>query len=320
MQKTRFTHHQTPLKVYEEASCFRNEQEGEVSGLKRVRNFLMTDMHAACGSVEEAKREFELLCLKFGELMNTLIAEGRWVLGWEGTEDFFEANREYLVGIGRKLGVPALFKLTPEMTHYYAIKNEYQSITADGSNIQVSTVQWDVKDGERFDIGYIGPDGRKHPCPVIIHASSFGSVERTLCTILENIAVDQKRGKKAGYPLWLAPTQVRYIPVTDEFTELALDFAFRTTAARVRADVDERSETVGRRIRDAEKEWVPFICVVGEKEAGGAPLQVRVRGEKAQPRLSLEDLCSRVREGCEGLPYRPLPLPARVSRRPIFYG
>jgi threonyl-tRNA synthetase len=320
MQKTRFTHHQTPLKVYEEASCFRNEQEGEVSGLKRVRNFLMTDMHAACASLEEARREYELLCVKFGELMNTLIAEGRWVLGWEGTEAFFDANRDYLVGIGRKLGVPALFKLTPEMTHYYTIKNEYQSITSDGSSIQVSTVQWDVKDGERFDIGFIGPDGKKHPCPVIIHASSFGSIERTLCTILENIAIDAKRGKKAGYPLWLAPTQVRVIPVKDEFTDLAMGVAGEIAALNVRADCDERSETVGRRIRDAEREWVPFICVVGEKEAAGDNLQVRIRGEKAQPKLTVDELAARIHGETEGLPYRPLPLPVRVSQRPIFFG
>ena len=322
MQKTRFTHHQTPLKVYEEASCFRNEQEGEVSGLKRVRNFLMTDMHAACGSVEEARREFEFLCKRFGDLMNDLIAHGRWVMGWEGTADFFDENRDWLVKINRDLHVPALYKLMPEMTHYYAIKNEYQSITSDGSNIQVSTVQWDVKDGERFDIGFIGPDGRKHPCPVIIHASSFGSIERTLCTILENIAIDSKKGTKAALPLWLAPTQVRVIPVKDEFVDFALEVAKDFGKLRVRADCDDRSETVGRRIRDAEKAWVPFICVVGEKEAADElhQLQVRIRGEKEQPHLGHEDLAERIHAETKGMPFRDLPLPVRMSRRPLFFG
>ncbi len=322
MQKTRFTHRQTPLKVYEEASCFRNEQEGEVSGLKRVRNFLMTDMHAACGSVEEAQREFEFLCKRFGDLMNDLIAHGRWVMGWEGTAAFFDANRDWLVKINRDLGVPALFKLTPEMTHYYAIKNEYQSITADGANIQVSTVQWDTKDGERFDIGFIGPDGKKHACPVIIHASSFGSIERTLCTILENIAIDAKQGRKPALPLWLAPTQVRVIPVTDEFVDFALGIAEDFGKLTVRADCDDRSETVGRRIRDAERDWVPFICVVGEKEAAGerGQLQVRIRGEKEQPHLSHEELAEMIHAGTKGMPFRELPLPVRVSRRAIFFG
>ncbi|MEE9515854.1 MAG: threonyl-tRNA synthetase editing domain-containing protein, partial [Candidatus Adiutricales bacterium] len=166
MQKVGFSHKQTPLKVYEEASCFRNEQQGEVSGLKRVRNFIMTDMHAACGSVEQAREEFEYLCRRFADLMNHIIAQGRWVLGWEGTLDFFNQNRDWLVGIGQSLGVPAFFKLMPRMSHYYAIKNEFQAITENRSNVQVSTVQWDVKDGPRFDIGFVDERGEKIPCPV----------------------------------------------------------------------------------------------------------------------------------------------------------
>jgi threonyl-tRNA synthetase len=177
-----------------------------------------------------------------------------------------------------------------------------------------------VKDGERFDIGYIGPDGKKHPCPVIIHASSFGSIERTLCTILENIAIDAKKGKKPGYPLWLAPTQVRVIPVTEEFVDFALSMTEKLAALSLRADCDDRNETVGRRIRDAEKKWVPFICVVGEKEAGGEPLQVRVRGQKQQEKMTPEELADRIHAATEGLPFRPLPLPVRVSQRPIFFG
>jgi len=252
--------------------------------------------------------------------MDKLIAEGRWVLGWEGTAEFYDQNREWLVGIGKKLGVPAFFKLMPAMTHYYAIKNEYQSITSDGSSIQVSTVQWDVKDGERFDIGYIGSDGRKHPCPVIIHASSFGSIERTVCTILENIAIDTKEGKKAGYPLWLAPTQVRVLPVKDDFVEFAMGLAAEIAGKGVRADVDERTETIGKRIRDAEKEWVPFIAVVGEKEMSGEKLQVRVRGQKEQPKWSVDELVDQIMSATTGMPFRALPLPVRVSQRPTFFG
>ena len=117
MQNVRFSHRQTPLRVYEEATCFRNEQEGEVSGLKRVRNFMMTDMHAACADVPEARAEFEGLCLRFAELMNDIIARGRWVLGWEVTVDFFERNRDWLIGIGSRMGVPAFFKQEPLPPH-----------------------------------------------------------------------------------------------------------------------------------------------------------------------------------------------------------
>jgi threonyl-tRNA synthetase len=320
MQRVRFSHRQTPLKVYEEATCFRNEQEGEVSGLKRVRHFTMTDMHAACADVEEARREFEALCFRFADLMNDVVAGDRWVLGWEGTESFFEQHREWLVGLGVRLGVPAFFKLAPRMSHYYAVKNEYQAITEDLSNVQVSTVQWDVKDGERFGIGYVGEDGREHPCPVIIHASSFGSIERTLCAILENVALDEGEGKPPMLPLWLAPTQVRIIPVSEEHLEFGMDLCRRLSGQRIRTDVDDRDETVGKKVRSGEREWIPYLLVVGDRERSSGMLSVRVRADGSQKEMAPEALAGLVAEQTEGMPFRPLPLPVRLTERPIFCG
>jgi threonyl-tRNA synthetase len=320
MRDVRFTYRQSPLKVYEEANCFRNEQEGEVSGLKRVRSFMMTDMHAACSDPDQARDEFERLCIRFGDLMNDVICRGRWVLGWEGTIDFFEANREWLVGIGMKMKVPAFFKLMPRMSHYYAMKNEYQVITEDKSNIQVSTVQWDVKDGDRFDIGYIGDDGRKHPCPVIIHASSFGSIERTLCAILENIAVDAGKGIPPIFPLWLSPTHVRIVPVSDEYQGFAEEICTVLSAGRLRVDIDDRGDTVGKKIRNGERDWVPYMAIVGEQERSSGLLSVRMRREKTQGTMNVEELIDQVAGQMNGMPLRPLPLPKLLSRRPVFYG
>lgn len=320
MQKVRFSYKQTPLKMYEEATCFRNEQEGEVSGLKRVRNFMMTDMHAACATVDEARREYETLCFKFRDLMNDIIARGRWVLGWEGTVGFFEENREWLLKVCREMRVPSFFKLMPEMTHYYAIKNEFQSITEDESNIQVSTVQWDVKDGERFNIGYVDEDGKKHPVPVILHASSFGSIERTLCTILENIAIDIKEGKPAMFPVWMAPAQVRIAPVKDEFLPFGEELCNKFHEVCVRADIDDRPDTVGKKIRNGEREWIPYILVVGQKEIDSGKLMVRIRATREEKEMTFEELVARIREETKGMPYRPIPIPPRVSRRPIFFG
>ncbi len=320
MQKVRFSYKQTPLKVYEEASCFRNEQQGEVSGLKRVRNFTMTDMHAACGSVEEARREFENLCFKFGGLMKDIIARGRWVLGWEGTIQFYEENREWLIGIGRQMQVPAFFKLMPEMSHYYAIKNEYQAITEDGSNIQVSTVQWDVKDGPRFDIGYIDEQGRKAPCPVILHASSFGSIERTLCAILENIAIDATGGAPPIFPLWLAPTQVRIIPVSEEFVPAGMEICEKISRGKIRVDIDDRDGTLGKKIRDGEQEWIPYLVVFGERESRSGQLAVRLREEGGQKQMNVEELIGLICGKTTGMPFQAISLSSRVSRRPIFFG
>jgi threonyl-tRNA synthetase len=320
MQKVRFSYKQSPLRVYEQASCFRNEQQGEVSGLKRVRNFLMTDMHAACASIDEAKREFEWLCGRFAILMNDVIAKGRWVLGWEGTVEFYERNKEWLLGIGRSIGAAAFFKLMPEMSHYYAIKNEFQAICEDGSNVQVSTVQWDVKDGPRFDIGYIDENGAKQPCPVILHASSFGSIERALCAILENIAIDVASGQVPMYPLWLAPTQVRILPVSSEHVPAAVELCDLLASRSIRVDVDDRDGTVGRKIRDGEKEWVPYMVVLGEKEVQSGRLSVRIRADANQQDMAADDIVQAIHSRIGNVPFRPLPLPKLLSRRPIFGG
>ena len=203
---------------------------------------------------------------------------------------------------------------------YYAIKNEYQAITEDKSNVQVSTVQWDVKDGERFDIGYIDESGQKNPCPVIIHASSFGSIERTLCAILENIAIDATKGIAPMLPLWLSPTQARIITVSDAYIPFANDLCNTISRHNIRVDVDDRDDTVGKKIRNGEKEWVPYLLVVGEKEATSGKLSVRAREDRSQNEMTVEEFIHLVNSKTEGMPSRPLPLPRMVSRRPIFFG
>jgi threonyl-tRNA synthetase len=252
--------------------------------------------------------------------MNDVIAKGRWVLGWEGTLDFYERHRDWLIGVGRRIKVPAFFKLTSRMTHYYAMKNEYQFITEDGSNVQISTVQWGVKDGERFNIGYTDDTGRKHPCLVILHASSFGSIERTLCAILENIAVDERAGVLPKFPIWLSPTRVRIIPVAGAHLSYAAGLCERIASRSVRADVDDREDTVGKRIRYGEKDWIPYLLVVGEKERSFGRLTVRSRADATQRQMTVTELVGLVHGETEGMPHRPLPLPIRVSQRPLFFG
>lgn len=318
MQKVRFTHKQAPLKVYEEASCFRNEQQGEVSGLKRVRNFMMTDMHAACVSEAQAREEFEALCGLFAQLMNHLIASGRWVLGWEGTKAFYEQHHSWLLGIGKKLGVPAFFKLMPEMSHYYSMKNEFQAMVGDSANIQISTVQWDIKDGQRFDIGFIDEHGEKRACPVILHASSFGSIERALCAILENIAMDEEKGKKPMLPLWLSPVQVRLIPVSQKYVHDAEQVFENLNASNIRADMDDRDMTVAKKIADSEKAWVPYLAVIGEREKISGKLNLRSRDENPDIEMPVDRVAGFIQNKVGPMPFRRLFLPARLSKRPMF--
>lgn len=314
MQKVTFSYKNMPLREYEEAICFRKEQKGELSGLRRVRNFLMTDVHAFCMDEKQAEEEFLKLSLLCKDLMDSIVSKNRWVLGWEVVEQFYEDNKEWMVHLIETLGVPSLIKVMKERTHYYTMKNEFQSIEADGANSQISTVQVDFVNGERFHITYMGEDGKEYPC-IILHCSTFGSVERAVCSILENAAMDENEGRKPQFPLWLAPVQVRLIPVTENHLRVCHEVA--ASLNRVRVDIDDRNETLSSRIRDAERAWVPYICVIGDREEKSGVLSVRVRGE-GQNQMTAQELATLIGEKTKGMPFRPLALPILLQRHPKF--
>lgn len=314
MQKVTFSYKNMPIKEYEEAICFRKEQKGELSGLRRVRNFLMTDVHAFCMDEPQAKEEFLKLSFLCKDLMDSIVSKGRWVLGWEVVEQFYEENKEWMCSLIGMLKVPSLIKVMKERTHYYTLKNEFQSIEADGANSQISTVQIDFVNGERFNITYMGEDGRAYPC-VILHCSTFGSIERAVCSILENAAVDEREGRKPQIPLWLAPTQVRFIPISETHTPFCTELVEKLQP--LRADIDDRNETLSSRIRDAERAWIAYICVVGDRERESNVLSVRVRGG-GQKQMTLQELMGEIHEKTKKMPFRPLALPVLLSRRPKF--
>ncbi len=321
MQKAVFSYKHLPVKIYEEVQCFRREKSGEVVGLRRLRSFTMTDQHCFCRDEEQAKDEFRKLCLMFKELMN-MIAPNSWVMGWEGVEWFYEKNKEWLRNLTVEIGVPAFFKLSPEMSHYYAIKNEYQVIGADEANVQIATVQYDIKNGERFQIMYTGEDGERHPC-VIIHASSFGSIERTLYALLEVAAKMEEEGKPPMLPVWLSPEQVRLIPVSERHIAKCNEIADVLEKANIRVGVDDRELSVARKVRDAKTRWIPFIVVIGDKELKTGKLPVVIRDmstlkEDCIEELSLEDLIKEVTSRCAGMPFRRMYVPRELSKRIMF--
>ncbi|MEM3647581.1 MAG: threonine--tRNA ligase [Thermoproteota archaeon] len=324
VQKTLFTYRNMPFKVYEEAICFRKEQKGELTGLMRVRNFWMTDMHAFCMNEKQAYEEYYNLSLMFGRLMDNVIAGGNWVLGFEVVEEYYEKYKELFKKIIRALRVPAFFKLMREMTHYYAFKNEFQAIFPNGENLQISTVQWDVKNGERFNICYYDSDGAKKPVPIIIHASSFGSVERAIAAMLENAAGRISQGKPPMLPIWLAPEQVRIIPVNvQRHMESCIRIAERLEREGVRVGIDDRELTVSKRVAEAKTHWIPFIVVFGDRELETNILRVVIREgstlDKDQvEEMSLEDFATYFRSKVEGMPTKPLYVPRELSKRVSF--
>ena len=326
VQKVLFTYRHTPLKVYEEALCFRKEQRGELTGLMRVRNFLMTDHHAFCLNEEQGKREYRELSLLFKKLMDDVISGEYWVLGFEVVEEYYERYKDFIKGLIREMGVPALIKIMKRMTHYYAFKSEYQAVFSDGSNVQISTVQWDVKNGQRFNITYVDADGSRKPIPIILHASSFGSIERALASILEKAAWDEKRGLNPVLPFWLAPEQVRVVPVdVDRHLEHANRLADELERRGFRVGVDDRRISVAKKVFEAKTSWIPYIVVIGDREVKEGYYTVTPRegygvGKEPKLRMTLEELVEELERKQRGFPRRPMYLPRELSRRPSFTG
>jgi threonyl-tRNA synthetase len=170
---------------------------------------------------------------------------------------------------------------------------------------------------KRFDISYIDQNGAKQ-YPPIIHTALIGTVERYIYTILDACAKMEQQGKKPQLPLWLAPSQVRIIPVTRESLPDGDQVAKVLNDGRVRADVDDSDETVEKRVRDAEMLWIPYIIVVGAREKGAAKLPVRIRETGTQRKMSIEELASEIRQRTAGYPFRPFTLPLHASTRPAY--
>ncbi len=194
------------------------------------------------------------------------------------------------------------------MKHYWAVKHEFQAIDSLGSNVQLSTVQLDIKDAGIYGINFVDHDNTQKPC--ICH-SSIGSIERWIYAIYEQALEEEM----PCLPLWLAPVQLRVIPEGPGHVfpcrELPLN--------GIRWDIDDSAESVGKRIAKAGREWIPLVAVVGDKELASGKLQLRIRQGPDQC-LPVEDIPRWVQTECNGMPYRSLSIPRLVSRRPSFVG
>ncbi|MBI2138332.1 threonine--tRNA ligase, partial [Candidatus Woesearchaeota archaeon] len=310
-----------PLKLYELTRySFRREQRGELTGLRRLRAFTMPDCHALVTGLDQAISEFKLrntLC--FDVLENVGIQKSDVELAVRVTKEFYEKNRDIVLGLVKAIGKPALVEMWDERTFYFILKYELNFVDGLDKASALSTDQIDVENGERYDIKFTDKDGqRKHP--LILHCSPSGAIERNIYALLEKAAMQQKQGKAPSFPLWLSPTQVRIIPVTSEFSQFAEQFLEKINSEAIRADIDDRELHVGKKIREAEMEWCPYILVIGEKEKNAQKLPIRVRGKKELVEMPFSALIAEIKEKTKGMPFRPLSLPKQLSRRPVFVG
>ena len=304
-----------PVGIYELSTySFRLEKKGEVVGLKRLRGFTMPDLHTVCADLPQSLDEFQgqiEMCKKTGEDLDV-----NYEVIFRATADFMEENREWINQAAAMIGKPVLMEILPERKHYWICKMDFAAIDYLGRPIENPTIQIDVESGERFGITYIDQEEHEHH-PIILHCSPTGSIERVICSLLEKSALDMKE-KAPMLPLWLVPTQVRVIPIAERHLEFADELANELRDSHIRVDVDDRPETVGKKIRNAGGEWAPFVVVIGDRELEGAELTVNVRETGQKVSMGVQELIDVIRLETKGMPFRPLPLPLKLSKRVAF--
>jgi threonyl-tRNA synthetase len=306
-----------PLKLYELTRySFRKEQSGELVGLRRLRAFTMPDCHAMCKDMDQAKEELRKRFDLSREVIKGIgLEEYDFEMAIRFTEEFYNENKSLIEELVRKNGKPVLVEMWKERFFYFVLKWEFNYVDNLGKASALSTDQIDVENGKRYNIEFID-ENNKPLNPIILHNSPSGAIERVIYVLLEKAAKDTREGRKPQFPLWLAPTQVRIIPVKPEFLNHCEKLAEKIGTSDIRVDVDDRNESVGKSIRDAETEWIRYIIVIGEKEVDAEKLSIRDRNSGDLNIMSLEELIKAIKKETQGKPFMRLNMNRNLSKRP----
>ena len=306
------TENDLPLRIYEMSTySFRREQRGEVVGLKRQRAFTMPDMHTATRDMDQAREELERqakLSLSTADDLGV-----NYEPAIRMTRQFFDENEAWVQELVADFDKPSLIEVLPTRHHYWSAKVDFAVIDSLGRPMENPTVQIDVESAERFGIEYHAGEETYHP--PILHYSPSGSIERVTGAILETAA----KQEIPRFPTWLSPTQVRFVPVRPDLHGEACEvMADQLEEADIRADIDDRDESVGKRIAGAETDWVPYYIVVGDREVEGDTLGVNIRAEDDELEMTLGALIDHLEEELDAFPRRSRYLPMHLSEHPQF--
>ena len=306
-----------PYRLYELTRySFRREQSGELVGLRRLRAFTMPDCHSFCKdmnqAIDELKTRFDLSKNVIHELG---LDESDYEMAIRFTDEFYNQNKQLILEFVKKHGKPVLVEMWKEKFFYFVLKWEFNFIDNLGKASALSTDQIDVENGLRYGIEFVD-ENNKPQNPIILHNSPSGAIERVIYALLEKAAKDAKGGKKPQLPLWLAPTQVRIIPLKENFLEFSKTLAEKISQNNIRVDIDDRNESIGKRIREAEKDWIQYILVIGEKEANSTNLSIRDRKSGETHELSFDTFVNEIKTQTKGKPFSKLNLPLYLSKRP----
>ncbi len=266
-----------PLRLAEFGTVYRYEQTGELHGLTRVRGFTQDDAHIFCAP-DQIKDEFLKVMDIIFYIFNALhfdnfeaqisLRDPKNTQKYIGSDENWHLAETAIIEACEEKGLKARKELGEAA--FYGPKLDFMVKDALGRRWQLGTIQVDYNLPERFQLEYTGADNQKHR-PVMIHRAPFGSLERFVAVLLEHTA-----GK---FPLWLSPDQAIILPISEKFNDYAYEVAKQLTAADVRVTVDDRNEKIGRKIRDNELRRIPYMLIVGEKEAENGEVSVRKQGE-----------------------------------------
>jgi threonyl-tRNA synthetase len=285
------SYRELPFRIAELAKQFRYEKSGELTGLMRVRAFCLADSHIICQkeqAVSEINQVIDLIEYIIG-VLGLKAGEDYWYrlsLGERGDSKKYYKDDEswdYAENVLRNVLIQrgAPFVEANDEAAFYGPKIDIQMKNVAGKEDTAFTVQYDFVGPKRFKLTYIDVDGKEEE-PIVIHRSSIGAIERTMAFLIEHYA--------GAFPTWLAPVQVKIIPVADRHNERAQNIMAELKAHNIRVEVDDRSERMNLKIRQAQMEKVPYMVVIGDKEAVGNTVAVRRRSGEQLPAQSLENL------------------------------
>ena len=281
----------------------------------------MPDCHAFCTDLEQAKTEFKTRFQLSMKVLNDIgLSKDDYEVAIRFTKDFYEENKEFIEDLAKTFGKPLLAEVWAERFFYFRLKWDFNFVDNQDKAAALSTDQIDVENAKRYEITYVDEKGEKQ-YPLILHNSPSGAIERCIYALLEKAYKEQQTGKAPMLPLWLSPTQVRLIPLSDKFIDKVQEIADKMEAENIRVDVDDRAMTLQKRVREAETEWVLYVIVIGEREIESGNLAVRDREARGSPKnMKLEELLTEIHKKTENKPFKPLPLPRNLSKRPQFHG
>jgi threonyl-tRNA synthetase len=295
------SYRELPMRIAELAQLYRYEQSGELMGLQRVRTFCLADAHIICASEEQAMDEIsgaldliEYIAGVFGLKLNQDY-RFRLSLGDRGnTEKYYkndaawEKGEDLLRKLMKKRGND--FEEAKDEAAFYGPKIDVQMKNVNGKEDTAFTVQYDFCMPDRFDLKYVGEDGKEHRA-FVVHRSSIGAIERIMAFLIEKYA--------GAFPLWLSPVQVKILPISDKHLEYAKEVSEKLRQEGIRFELDDSNETLGKKVRNFKTEKVPYAIVLGDKEVEEKKLTLESReGDKSS--LTVEDLVLRLKQEIKG--------------------